>query len=313
MFLEEKRVLVGNTMRYSRITIGIILVVIGVLLIIFSYTFTTHMEPQTFQYSGEHSIPPNRYYRSCLPLAQGDDVTISIHTNKSIGLAFVPTENIYDTLKGKQYSVITPPTAIYSTTINSTQEYCLLIINEGIEGARVSYTMNITRDMLVEENSLISILGLVSIGLGISVLYSIPLSKTSKYSDIITSGNITCRTRSLNKHECLIYIGEEELGVEETVSRVVNFMTKYMGYREKKKLGDTIVFLEKKGGILPTRDFAKKGRTVIVSIEPGILRLNYIISMASASGVIDLKGVYDEVKTIENFLAKNMCKETRTQ
>ncbi|WFO76059.1 hypothetical protein J4526_04255 [Desulfurococcaceae archaeon MEX13E-LK6-19] len=287
----------------DRRNLGIILIFIGVLLIALSYTLIAREEPQTFEYSEEHTIPPERYYRSCLPLVEGDNITIVVNTNNSIGLAFTPADTVYDVLAKKSYSNISAPQGVYSTVINTTQDYCLLLINNGDNDVSVSYTMNITRLTFVEPIPYVSITGLVLVGIGIAVLYSIPLSKAKEYSDIITGDNIVCRTKSLNKHECVITLPSIN---EESLERIVEHMTSNLGYREKKRLGDTIVFLEKKGSILPTNNYSRKRRSVIVSIEPGILRLNYIISMASASGPMDLEGIYNEVKTLEKLFIENL-------
>ncbi len=282
----------------DRRNLGLILIITGVLMLALSYMFIAHEEHRMFQYSEEHTIPPGRYYKYCLPLVEGDNITIVVNTNNSIGLAFTPADTIYDVLARKVYSNISTLQGVYSTVINSTQDYCLLLINNGDTDVSVSYTMNVTRLTFVEPVPYISITGLVLVGVGIAVLYSIPLSKSKKYSDVITGNNIICKTKSLNKHECIISMPSIS---EEALERVVEHMVNNLGYREKKRLGDTIVFLEKKGSILPTIDYSRKKRSVIVSIEPGTLRLNYIISIASASGPMDLEGIYNEVKTLEKL------------
>ncbi len=183
-----------------------------------------------------------------------------------------------------------------------TTEYCILLLP--LENTRIIYNMSFLREELVEPyGSLFSITGilflLISLGLG---YYSLA-TKSSEYPPIIKGEGIECRSKSLNKHECILSIMDRG-NYRDLVGTIKKVYTHILGYREKKGLGENILVFHKKGSLF-TREYEKKPRTVIVSILENKVLIEYIFSTLSAGGSIDLKGVFNEVRQLYSLITKN--------
>ncbi len=185
-------------------------------------------------------------------------------------------------------------------TIDTT-EYCILLLP--LENTRIMYNMSFLREELVEPfGSIFSATGilflLISLGLG---YYSL-VTKSSKYPSIIKEEAIECRSKSLNKHECVISVNRGNS--RDLVGTIKKVYTHILGYRERKGLGENVLVFHKKGSLF-TREYEKKPRTAIVSVLENRILIEYIFSTLSAGGSMDLKGVFNEVKQLYSLITKN--------
>lgn len=270
----------------------------GILVLVLSCLFTSQ-EEHVFTHTEDHLIPPRSYYKYCLLLVQGDNITISVNTNTTIGIAFTKSDRVVEVVREGKYINITMPGKVEDIEINATDNYCILFININNHYANLTYVVEINRSMLTEANPLASIIGLVLLGTGLFTLYSIPLSKGKEYPSTISSNDIICKTVSINKHECTILLEDKYEYVKRKLDKVIEYVVDKLGYTKKRELGKTVVILERGGSILPTRDYSRKKRTIIISVEQGLMRVNYILSVLSAAGTMDLEYVYKEVESIK--------------
>ena len=282
----------------KRSRIGLALVFSGILFLVLSY-LSVSQEEHVYTHTEDHLIPPRSYYEYCLLLIQGDNITISVDTNTTIGVAFTKADRVAEVVRKGEYINITMPGKIKDIVINTTDNYCILFINMNNHYVKLTYVVKISRFMLTEANPLASIIGLVLLGTGLFALYSIPLSKGREYPSTISSNDIICKTISINKHECTILLKDKYEYVKRNLDRVIEYVVDKLGYAKRRELGKTIVVLERGGSVLPTRDYSKKKRTIIISVEQGLMRINYILSILSAAGTMDLEYVYKEVESIK--------------
>ncbi len=281
---------------------GMLSLFLGVLLVISSYTILSTREYVTRNFHEDLVIDMNSSYSKCYYVYSGSLLNMTINSNGTIEFSIYSRDS----------SIVLEDRVIYSREAhrglyNVSEEgvYCILFINNRLDRLiHVEYALDIYSWSIVEQYPLLSVSGFSIIVFSIIVLYYVFIRsyEVRGYTSVLEREDIVCKSKSLNKHECVIRLCRE---VSLNKFRdIVEYLKELKGYSRVRYLSENIVFLEKKGKLL-TRRYEDKPRTLVISIKDNTITLNYIIPPLNASGSIDLKHIYEEVVEIKSLIDKD--------
>jgi len=272
--------------------LSIMLLVIGILLILLSTVYLVNIKQRIKEYRESINIDPDKAYESCIYLGKGYNVTITMESNGTCTFMFYSINNreIIENKTVNEYFFSLNHTTKYDDT------YCILLSNNNSKTISINYDLIVSFRTTIERYPFITLFGISFIIGSIFLFYYTIISRQREYPSLIETKDIVCKSKSLNKHECVI-------SVDHSISPniIIEYLVKSVGYKVKRKLKETIIELSYKGKFMGKK-FSEKSRTIIVYLEEGRIVLNYILPPLNASGSIDLKDIFEEVSKLKDFI-----------
>lgn len=273
--------------------ISVLVFVIGISLIIISTSYLVYEEQTIKEYGGNVYIDPYKAYETCIYLRRSYNVTITIRSNGTYTFIF------YNTNTGEIIKNLTINNYFFNSrnTIEYDDEYCILFANNNSKIIKISYDLLIIFKAITEKYPFITLTGISFIIGSIFLFYFSLINRQKEYPSVIETKDIICKSKSLNKHECIINIDHSF-----NPNIVIEYFVKSLGYKVRRKLKEKIIELSYKGRFMSKR-FSQKSRTVIVFLEKKKIILNYILSPLNANGSIDLKDIFEEITRLKDFIS----------
>ncbi|OYT51026.1 MAG: hypothetical protein B6U73_02760 [Desulfurococcales archaeon ex4484_204] len=285
---------------------GPLLVAVGVTLLVTAAVFLTYSKHSCSTSGGYRSVPGLSVGAACREYLGGDNVSVTARSNVSVLMYFMGYEAYEDFLRnrGLSYYAATPEGCRgfrANVSIPSTGTYCLVIDNKGGEHpALIRFNLTTCRYVRTEVgNALTSVSGSVLIVLGLALSLKHLVKSVGKgVKEELRIGGGLCRTLSMSKHRCTIATSYEP---SEAVKVAVEVLTREFSYGVVRAVAPTITVLRRRGKGLVPRDFSSKPVTLIVSSSRDgytTLTLDYEVGAWSASGTLDLEGVFREASRV---------------
>lgn len=217
----------------------------------------------------------------CLNLSTGDSVELTCDANVSVRLVGVNVGIEQGIYLGQKLVVA------------SSGNYCILGVNETIVNGCVLVVCRSTWiTLLFRLVAIVSGLALVSF----MALLFIDLTKSEKYGiqqEIVISDKLRCESRSLTKHRCRYSISDHE-SKGQVLGKLVRFFVDKLGYKVVIREEGFAVLRGKLG-----KGVRSKGVELLMYFpSDDTLLLDFTVSGLSASGLLDLEKIVDQIKDV---------------
>ncbi len=290
------------------IRLSITLIVIGLMLYLIAATFLIYSKETCRTYDDYYEIKPESAAYSCINLHINSSLSILIESNASVDVYIITKGNLsiaieeglskvkalgklLDVLRGV-INLTIPRSGVYCVVIYSHSDYVLAHVK--------SRVCSITKAEV--GNSIVSLSATVLLIMGFgSLLISLIKSTEKEYVETfkLDMGG-SCRTTSMNKHRCVF---TSPLDSTLTIKIISDTLVHELGYKLWHKISDKLYVFKKRSTKFMSSNFKDKPRNLIVTVMDlpqgnSSVTLDYEISAWSASGVLDLDGVVNEVNLI---------------
>ena len=288
--------------------VGFILVIAGLAIVVSVAIFLIYIHSVVSDYKESLDlIIPGAAVRKCFFLNANEGVRINISSNQSINIFLaefnesVPgnTEDILLSKEGVRDEVI-------SFTPNSRGSYCLILWNVEGSNALVRTFMEFSRTRRIEEFSgLISLSGvcLTLVGSVILVRNYMGLYGAKVKDEIVVPGGV-CKSRSFNKHRCVVEINAR---ADEVLAKAISAF-KNLGYEVVGEIIPMVTVMKRKQkGLIPMK-YDAKPVTVVISVREltstsSTLQVDFEIPGMLSSGSLDLVGIAKDVTYVIKFIS----------
>ncbi|MCD6428174.1 MAG: hypothetical protein J7L12_00985 [Desulfurococcales archaeon] len=288
--------------------IGFTLVIAGLALVVSVALLLVHSEKVSEYGEWVDLIAPGDSVRRCFFLDVNESVKVSISSNQSINIFLsgvnvsLPgsTENLLFSREGVEGEVI-------NFTPNNRGNYCLILQNLGGGSALVRTSMEFSRTRKMEEfRDLLSLSGVCLMLVGSAILVRDYMGLYSaKFKDEIAVPGGVCKSRSFNRHRCVVEINAR---AEEVLVKAVSAFKK-LGYEVAGGAAPTVAVMKRRQrGIVPVK-YEAKPVTVVISVKEltptsSRLQVDFEIPGTLSSGSLDLAGVAKDVAYVIKFISR---------
>ncbi len=220
----------------------------------------------------------------CFNLSSGDSIELYCDTNNSIKLVGLNEGMKQDIYPGQKVIVIKDDTYCILSSDGTVNDGCVLLV------CKLTWVTSLFRSVAVCSGLAI---------IAFMVVLFMELTKIEKYGvnqRIVINDRLWCESRSLTKHRCSYLINDLETQ-DQLLNKLVGFFVRELGYK--------VVLREEKFVVLKGKlgeGISSKGIELLMYFpSDDTLLLEFTISGLSASGLLDLKKIVDQIKGISDL------------